>query len=62
MSRFMFVRMPVELGLEYMIRTRLEWMMSEKKAEVVVEDVKELCFETKLTEVLEPLNEKNANC
>ena len=54
----MYVRTPVELGLKYMIRTRLEWMMSEKKAEVVVEDVKELCFETKPTEVLQRLNDK----
>ena len=55
---FMYVRVPVEVGLAYMIKTRLEWMESEKKAEIVVEDVNELCFEKKPIDVLERLNKK----
>ena len=55
-QRYMYVRVPVEQGLAYMIKTRLEWMESEKKAEIVVEDVNELCFENKPKD--ERLNEK----
>ena len=57
-QRYMYVRVPVEQGLAYMIKTRLEWMESEKKAEIVVEDVNELCFEKKPIDVLERLNKK----
>ena len=54
----MFVKVPVELGLAFMIKTQVEWMENEKKAEVILNEVEELCFENWPKDILEHLNEK----
>ena len=54
----MFVKVPVELGLAFMIKTRVEWKENEKKAEVILNEVEELCFKTRPKDILEHLNEK----
>ena len=57
-QRFMYVRVSVELGLAFMIKSMLEWMETEKKSEITLEDVNELCSENTPKHVLERLNKK----
>ena len=53
----MFVKAPIELGLAFMVKTRVEWMDNDKKAEIVLNEVDELCFENRSKDILEHLNE-----
>ena len=41
-----------------MIKTHVEWMKDEKRAEIVLSEIDQLCFENRSKDILEQLNEK----
>ena len=58
MTRFSFCFLPVELGLEFLLSSRLNWIECEKKITVKATNLKELKFDGVPEEVVRKLNEK----
>ena len=56
--RFSFCFTPVELGLEFLLSARVNWIECEKKIKEKAFDLKELQFDGVLEEVVRKLNEK----
>ena len=57
-ARYIWVRAPVEIGLSFMINSRVEWLRDEKKAVIELIELQELFFETRPKEILDQLNDK----
>ena len=56
--RYSFIFVPVELGLEFLLTSRIKWLENELKIKTKPEIVKELKFDGVPESVLEGLNEK----
>ena len=56
--RYSFIFVPVELGLEFLLTSRIKWLENELKIKTKPEIVKELRFDGVPESVLEGLNEK----
>ena len=56
--RYSFIFVPVELGLEFLLTSRIKWLENELKIKTKPEIVKELKFDAVPESVLERLNEK----
>ena len=56
MSRFSFCFLPIEIGLEFLISSRVQWIESERKIAVKTETLKELKFDAVPKEVVQKLN------
>ena len=56
--RYSFCFTPVELGLEFLLSARINWLECEKKVKVKSVTVKELQFDGLPEEVVRKLNEK----
>ena len=56
--RYSFIFVPVELGLEFLLTSRIKWLENELKIKTKPESVKELRFDGVPESVLEGLNEK----
>ena len=59
--RYSFIFVPVELGLEFLLTSRLRWLENELKIKTKPESVNELRFDGIPESVLEGMNEKNKN-
>ena len=56
--RYSFIFVPVELGLEFLLTSRIKWLENELKIKTKPDIVKELKFDGVPESVLEGLNEK----
>ena len=56
--RYSFIFVPVELGLEFLLTSRIKWLENELKIKTKPESVKEMRFDGVPESVLEGLNEK----
>ena len=56
--RYVWVRAPVEIGLSFMLKSRVEWLRDERKAKMDLCELQEIFFDTEPKEILDKLNEK----
>ena len=56
MSRFSFCFSPIEIGLEFLISSRVQWIQSERKIAVKTETLQDLKFDAVPGEVMQKLN------
>ena len=49
--RYVSIRAPIEIGLSYMIKARVEWMRDERKADLELCELNELFFKTRPKEI-----------
>ena len=56
--RYLFIFVPVELGLEFLLTSRLRWLENELKIKTKPESVNEMRFDGIPESVLEGMNEK----
>ena len=56
MGRFSFCFLPIELGLEFLLSSRMQWIECERKIAVKAEDLKELKFDAVPKVVVQKLN------
>ena len=56
--RYCYIFVPVELGLEFLLTSRLRWLENELKIKTKPESVNEMCFDGIPETVLEGMNEK----
>ena len=56
--RYVWFRAPVEIGLSFMLKSRLEWLRDERKAEMELCELQEIFFDTKPKEMLDKLQKK----
>jgi len=57
-TRYIYVRAPVEIGLNFLLNARVEWLRDEKMALITETDLQEIRFENRPKDILERLNEK----
>ena len=56
MGRFSFCFLPIEIGLEFLLSSRIQWIACERKIAVKKETLKELQFDAVPGEVVQKLN------
>ena len=56
MGRYSFCFLPIEIGLEFLLSSRVQWIECESKIAVKTETLKELQFDAVPGEVVEKLN------
>lgn len=57
-TRYIYVRAPVEIGLNFFLNARIEWLRDEKKALITETNLQEIKFENRPKDILEQLNNK----
>ena len=58
MARYSFCFVPVEIGLDFLLQSRVEWIKNERKIDVKMENLQDLKFDSLPGEVVEKLNEQ----
>ena len=56
MSRYSFCFLPVEIGLDFLIQSRVQWIQCERKIAVKTETLQDLKFDAVPGEVVQKLN------